>query len=77
MIDVSGSGWIYGICMLNKNMLLTGDYNKVIRQWRIERDNLILISKKENTHDDFINVLLNMGDGLIASGSSDCSVRVW
>ena len=40
VIDVSGSGWIYGICMLNKNMLLTGDYNKVIRQWRIDRDNL-------------------------------------
>ena len=34
--------------MLNENILLTGDYNKRIIQWKIEGDNLQLISKKEN-----------------------------
>ena len=34
--------------MLNKNILLTGDCAKIIRQWKIEEDNLILISKKES-----------------------------
>ena len=58
-------------------MLLTGDYSETIRQWKIEGDNLILISKKEKTHDSDINVLLNIGDGHIASGSDDHTVRIW
>ena len=77
VIDVSGSSLIYGICRLNKNMLLTGDNNKIIRQWRIEGDNLILISQKENTHDNYINVLINLGDGHIASGSQDYVIKIF
>ena len=61
--------------MLNENMLLTGDYTEIIRQWRIEGDNLILTSQKENIHDDYINVLINIGDGHIASGSSDYTIK--
>ena len=63
--------------MLNKNMLLTGDDVKIIRQWKIEGDNLILISKKENAHDNTIGVLLNIGNGFIASGSGDNSIKIW
>ena len=76
-IDVPNSSWITGVCLLNKDMLLTGDYSKIIRQWKIEGDNLILISKKEKTHDSDINVLLNMGNGFIASGSYDYSIKIW
>ena len=77
IIDVPGASWICGVCLLNQNMLLTGDYEEIIRQWRIEGDNLILVSKKEKTHDYDINVLLNLGDGHIASGSDDCSIKIW
>ena len=63
--------------MLNKNMLITGDSSKVIRQWRIEGDNLILITQKEKIHDSMINFLLNKGDGYIASGSDDNTVKIW
>ena len=63
--------------MLNENMLLTGDYSKIIRQWKIEEDNLILVSKKEKTHDNTIYVLLNIGNGFIASGSSDKTIKIW
>ena len=76
-IEVPGASTITGVCMLNKNMLLTGDYSEIIRQWKIEGDNLILVSKKEKTHDDWINVLLNMENGLIASGSNDNSIKIW
>ena len=76
-IEVPGSNWICGVCMLNENMLLTGDYSKIIRQWKIEEDNLILVSKKEKTHDDIINVLLNIGNGFIASGSNDKTIKIW
>ena len=30
VIEASGSGEIYGICLLSENMLLTGDYAKII-----------------------------------------------
>ena len=76
-IDVPGSSWIIGACMLNKNMLLTGDCSKTIKQWKIEDDNLILISKREIAHDSDINVLLNMRNGFIASGSADCTIKIW
>ena len=31
IIDVPGASFIRGVCMLNKNMLLTGDYENIIR----------------------------------------------
>ena len=49
----------------------------MIKQWKIDRDNLILISKKEKAHDNYINVLLNLGNGLIASGSEDTTIKIW
>ena len=63
--------------MLNKNMLLTGDDSYTLRQWKIEGDNLRLVSKKEKAHDGGINVLLNMGNGFIASGSYDKTIKIW
>ena len=77
IIETPDSGWIFGICMINKNILLTGDTKKVIKQWRIEGNNLILISKKENAHSNDINALLNIGNGQIASCSEDYSIKIW
>ena len=75
-INVDNSGWIV-VCMLNKDMILTGDNNKRIIQWKIENDNLKLISIKENVHDDRIFTLSKLGNGLILSGSRDKSVKIW
>ena len=75
-IEVSNST-IYGFCMLNENMFLTGDNNGIIRQWKIEGDNIILFSKKEKVHDSSIYVIVNIGGGHIASGSSDKSIKIW
>ena len=77
IIEAPGSSYICGVCLLNKNMLLTGDYSKVIRQWKIEGDNLILFSSKENAHNKDINVLLNLGEGHIISGSDDKTIKIW
>ena len=76
-IEVPGSNDICGICMLNENMILTGDSAKTIRQFKLENDNLIMVTKKENAHDSTINVLINIGNGFIASGSYDNSVKIW
>ena len=76
-IDVSGSSWILCACMVNENILLTGDNKKRIIQWKIEGDNLQLISKKENAHYDRIYTLSKIGNGLIISGSGDNLVKIW
>ena len=77
-IEVSNSGWIYGACILNENLILAGDDKSVIREWKIEEDNLILISKKEKTHkNSSIYTLINMGNGYIASGSKDNKIKIW
>ena len=77
VIDVQGSGFIVGATMLNETILLTSDYSKDIRQWRIEGDNLIPTYKRENAHDGMINVLLSLGNGYFASGSYDKSIKIW
>ena len=46
-INAENSGWIYAVCMLNKDIILTGDDNKRIIQLKIENDNLKLISIKK------------------------------
>ena len=76
-IDISGSSWICSTCMLNENMLLTGDDKKRIIQWKIEGDNLQLISKKENAHESSIYTLSKIGNGLIISGSEDKFIKIW
>ena len=76
-IEVSNSGWINGACMLNENIILTGDEKSIIREWKIEGDNLMLISKKEKAHDDMILTLINMGNEYIASGSFDKLIKIW
>ena len=76
-IDVPGSNYIYSACLLNKDTVLTSDYNKRIIQWKIEEDNLNLISKKENAHDGEIYTLLKLPNGLFLSGSRDKFVKIW
>ena len=77
VIKVDNSSWINAACILNKDTILTVDDNKRIIQWKIENDNLRLISKKENAHDKAINTLLKLGDGLILTGSWDYSLKIW
>jgi len=76
-INVDNSSWINAVCMLNKDMILTGDDNERIIQWKIENDNLKLITIKENAHDRWIYTLSKLGNGLILSGSYDESVKIW
>ena len=54
-IDAPNSKYIFNSCMLNENQLLTCDSNINIIHWKIEGENLILISKKENAHDIIIS----------------------
>ena len=71
------SGCISAICLLNENILLTGDSNKRIIQWKINGDNLILTSKKELCHENWISTLIKIGNGLILSGDWDGVIKIW
>ena len=77
VIEVLGSDYICSVCMLNENMILTGDCSKMIKQWKIEGDNMVLISIKENAHDNSIYVLKKIGNGLIMSGDGNGEVKIW
>ena len=76
VIKLPNSEWLCGACMLNKNMVIIGDDSKIM-QWKIEGDNLIFVSQKEKAHNGWINVLLNLGNGHIASGSDDKTIKIW
>ena len=76
-IDVSGSSLICSACLLTDDIILTADCNNRIIQWRIQHDNLELISKKENAHDSLIRVLKKIGNGLIMSGDGNGEIKIW
>ena len=76
-INVPNSERISAICLLNENILLTGDENKRIIQWKINGDNLILTSKKELCHEDWIYTLIKIGNGLILSGDWEGVIKIW
>ena len=46
-------------------------------KWRIEKDNIILISKKENAHNDYIYIILNLFNRHIITGSGDNTIKIW
>ena len=75
-IDVSGSSSIRSAFLLTDDIILTADVNHRIIQWRIQHDNLELISKKENAHDSYIYVLKKIGNGLIMSGDGNGEVKI-
>ena len=77
IINAPGSNCIMVSCILNNNTLLTGDSKRNIKQWKIEGDNLNLISTKENAHDRSIRSIIKLGDGYILSGSSDGEIKIW
>jgi len=77
IIEANGSGWIYSVYILNENTLLTGDENGIIKQWKIEGDNLMLISQKEKVHNNGVSYLINLGDGHFASASFDRTIKIW
>lgn len=78
-IDVKGAGNINSICLLMDNVLLTADYKCRIIQWKIEGDNLTLISKKEKAHNNNrpIKVIKKIGNGLIMTGDGSGEVKIW
>ena len=76
-ITVPDSSYICVSCMLNKNTLLTGDSCDNLKQWRIDGDNLILISSERHAHKKAIWALIKLEDGLILSGSYDGEIRLW
>ena len=76
-IDITNTWWIKGVCMLNFNIIITCDYSGKLIVWKIDEDNLILIYKKEEAHNKFINIVLNLCNGHFATGSSDNTIKIW
>ena len=76
-IDIPNSDFIYATCKLNYNIIIIGDDYGNLMKWRIEKDNLILISKKENAHNSCITVILNLFNRHIVTCSEDNTIKIW
>ena len=78
-VEVNGAGNIYTLCLLTDNIVLTGDYKASIIQWKIEGDNLTLVSKRYKAHNNGreIRVIKKIGNGLIMSGDGRGEVKIW
>ena len=76
-INVTNSSWINAACLLTNNMLITVDNNENIIQWKIEGDNLVMISRKEKASERSIGTVLKIGDSLIITGDDGGIIKVW
>ena len=64
------------ILKLNDNILITGKNNGDITQWKINENNLIIISKKGKAHQNTIREIIRFNN-LLISCSSDYSIKIW
>ena len=76
-IDSPNSDEINSICLLNENILLTGDDNGNIIQWKINGDNLIRNSIKEHAIDGGVRLLMKLGNGHVMSGGANGIIKIW
>ena len=76
-IDVPDSDWISSVIRFNKDQIVTADENKRIILWKIEGDNLRMITKNDRAHDGCIFCLTKLPDGTILTGGLDCSAKIW
>ena len=76
-IDVPDSDWISSVIRFNKDQLVTADENKRIILWKIEGDNLRMITKNDKAHDGCIFSLTKLPNGTILTGGLDCSAKIW
>ena len=71
------SYFFYVSCKLNKNTVVTGDYYGQIKLWRIDGDDLKLISTTK-AHNKCLYVLKKLVDGSILSSSLDNGeFKIW
>jgi len=76
-IDIPNSGYIYATCKLNSNIIIIGDENGNLMKWKIEKNNIILISKKENAHNGLFFAILNLFNKHIVTCSRDNTIKIW
>ena len=76
-IDVPDSDWISSAIRFNKDQIVTADENKRIILWKIEGDNLRMITKNDKAHDGCIFSLTKLPNGTILTGGLDCSAKIW
>ena len=76
-IDVPDSDWISSVIRFNKDQIVTADENKRIILWKIEGDNLRMITKNDKAHDGCIFSLTKLPNGTILTGGLDFSAKIW
>ena len=65
------------LCLLSKNMFLTGDSKGAIKQWKIEGNEITLFSSKHIAHNGGITTILKLGEGRILSCGWSDGFKIW
>ena len=76
-IYIKASGMIYGVCMLNSNMFITGNEFGKIDICKIDKDNNIKLVYEEQIHEKTIFVVLKLKNGHFATASEDNTIKIW
>ena len=76
-IEISKEAVIRGICMLTSNLIIIGDENGTLKEYKIEGDNLRLFSKKGNAHENNIYNIVKLDNNHFATCSGDTTIKIW
>ena len=73
--NIPVSGYFFdSLLMISKDLLLIITGDNTMENWK---NNLKIISQKENAHNSDIFTLSKLGNILVLSGSKDYSIKIW
>ena len=78
---IRGTKRIFSINKCSNNLFLCSfideDGNNSLAEYKYEKYNLIKIYEKKKAHESYIYSCIELNNGVIASGSRDCLIKLW
>ena len=71
------NGNIKVFCKLTDDLLLSGDENGTIIQWKLHGINFNELCKREKAHNGSVEDIITLNNGAVVSVGLDCFVKVW
>ena len=69
-------GWIYSLCELSGNRLVSSSDDKTLKVWDISKDTFTHLKTLQG-HNEYVCQAIPLTMDIIASGSGDRTIRIW